>query len=498
MVVARVGQAAPEFSIEYVAAAETVPQAVSLSDYRGSWVALIFYPRDFTFVCPTELTAFSGRVVDFRRRNCELLGISADSIELHREWLAAAPENGGLGRLQFPLGSDLGGAAARRFGVWDAERGVSLLGLFLIDPEGILQYAVVHSLNVGRSPDEVLRVLEALQTGGLCPASWTSADGTIDPDRALRPGMIVGHYRIRRKLGEGTFGTVFAAQDLRLERTVALKILKQSVADSREALLIESRAAAALNDPHVCTIYAVEEEDGLPLIAMEFVDGRPLSQLIAEKIAPDAALKLAAQIAAGVAAAHDKGLVHGDLKPANVLVTAAGQAKVLDFGLARSQKQAVSLVPDRERSRPSVSSREVAVAIGDTDATMPLPPRGSSDDEGIRGSLAYMSPEQLMGQPATSASDVFALGLVWFEMLSGERALAERSPAELIARLQRPTLGEELAARVDSRYRRLIRSILASDPSRRPALQQVVRELAELTASGMSSASRESSAPPRL
>jgi eukaryotic-like serine/threonine-protein kinase len=152
----------------------------------------------------------------------------------------------------------------------------------MIDPDGVLQYAVIHNLNVGRNPEEVLRVLDALQTGSLCPASWTSADGTIDPELALQPGRILGHYRIRHRLGVGTFGTVFAAWDLRLERMVALKVLKRKVYESRDAVLAEARAAARVNHPHLCTVYSVEEQDGLPLIVMEYLQGRTLAQVISE------------------------------------------------------------------------------------------------------------------------------------------------------------------------------------------------------------------------
>ena len=278
MLVARVGEAAPEFALTCVSATDRDSRFVRLSDYSGHWLMLIFYPRDFTFVCPTELTAFSARHADFGERDCRLLGISADSIELHREWLTTPPEDGGLGPIQFPLVSDPAGTAARAYGIWVNEKEVSTRGLFIIDPAGILQYAVVHNLNVGRNPDEVLRVLNALQTGKLCPASWTSADGTIDPERALQQGTILGHYRIRAKLGDGTFGVVFAAWDLRLERMVALKVLKRSIFESREAVLTESRTVAKLNHPHICAVYTVEEEDGLSVIAMEYVDGQPLSQ----------------------------------------------------------------------------------------------------------------------------------------------------------------------------------------------------------------------------
>jgi eukaryotic-like serine/threonine-protein kinase len=334
MRMARVGEAAPEFALACADARDDARCSIRRSESAGRWLALVFYPRDFSFVCPTELTSFSARWMDFAQRNCDLLGISVDSVELHREWLQTPPSEGGLGPLQFPLASDPDGSTARDYGVWVEEKQVSTRGLFLIDPDGILQYAVVHNLNVGRTPDEVLRVLDALQTGGLCPASWTSADGTIDPELALLPGRILGHYRIRQKLGSGTFGTVFAAWDLRLERMVALKVLKRNVFESRDAVLAEARTAAKVNVPNVCTIYAVEEEDGLPLIAMEYLEGRTLSHVMAESLTRDAARTIAVQIASGLVAAHAQQVVHGDLKPANVIVSADGTAKILDFGLA--------------------------------------------------------------------------------------------------------------------------------------------------------------------
>ena len=480
MLVVKVGEVAPEFALTCVSATDTDPRLVKLSDYSGRWLMLIFYPHDFTFVCPTELTAFSARHVDFRKRDCELLGVSVDSIELHREWLTTAPADGGLGPLQFPLVSDPEGIAARAYGVWIDQKEVSTRGLFIIDPDGILQYAVMHNLNVGRNPDEVLRVLDALRTGGLCPASWTSADGTIDPEHALQQGTILGHYRIRTKLGGGTFGAVFAAWDLRLERMVALKVLKGSMFESREAVLTESRAAAKLNHLHVCTVYAVEEEDGLPMIVMEYVDGQPLSQMITEGLQPDTALRLATQIASGLVAAHAQGVVHGDLKPANVIVTREGTAKILDFGLARSQQ--ASILADGSVSEPQVSAAasDIAQTVDGVDATIDYSSASSGQPAGIRGSLAYMSPEQALGLPATPASDVFSFGLTLVEMLTGSRAHGEQSPVRLLVRLQTEDLASEYVNQVDERYRDLLSAMFAYDPVQRPPITEVARRLAAI------------------
>ena len=491
---AKVGEPAPDFALTCVGGQDEAPRGVRLSDYSGRWLMLIFYPRDFSFVCPTELTSFSARLADFQQRGCELLGVSVDSIELHREWLTTPADEGGLGPLQFPLASDPDGSAARAYGVWVEEKEVSTRGLFVIDPDGVLQYSVVHNLSVGRSPDEVLRVLDALRTGGLCPASWTSADGTIDPEGALQPGRILGHYRIRSKLGGGTFGSVFAARDLRLERLVALKVLRRKVLESREAALGEARAAARLNHPNVCTIYAVEEEDGLPVIAMEYLDGKPLSQVIAEGPGRDRAMDLAAQIASGLAAAHAQGVVHGDLKPENVIVTDQGVAKILDFGLARSQ---TTLRPPSDESRAEPSRERTAVADAAADGSRlgagehTIAPDATIEHAGstarvagaaaqpamIRGTPAYMAPEQGLGLPPTPASDVFSLGLLLFEMLTGRRARPGQPSLKLLLELSTADLAPQLAPQVDDAYRDLLSAMVARDAARRPAMTEVLGRL---------------------
>jgi alkyl hydroperoxide reductase subunit AhpC len=471
----RVGAASPPLALQAVDASGEPPRRVRLSDYRGRWLAVIFYPRDFSFVCPTELTAFSARMSDFRDRGCELLGVSVDSLALHREWLTTSPAAGGLGPLQFPLASDPKGEAARAYGVWDAEKRVSQRGLFIIDPEGVLQYTVVHNLSVGRSADEVLRVLGALQTGGLCPASWTSADGVIDPEAALRPGRVVGHYRVRAKLGSGTFGTVLGAWDLHLERPVALKVLRRSIVESREALLNEARAAARVNHPHVCTIYAVEEADGLPLIVMEQLEGRALSQMIPESLDASLALPLAAQVASGLAAAHLHQVVHGDFKPANVIVSAAGIAKILDFGLSRAHRRRAAC---EEKSR---RAQERAVLSGidlSAAATLDVSLEVEDQRESIRGTPAYMSPEQAAGEPATPASDAFSFGLTLYEMLTGRPAHEKMSVLLLLERVRAADLAAELAPRAPAPHRKLLTALLARNPALRPTMSDVAAELA--------------------
>ncbi len=152
--------------------AKDLGKEIALSDYRGKWLVFFFYPLDFTFVCPTEITALSDRASEFQEFDCEILGCSTDSVFSHWAWLNTPREKNGIAGTQFPLVSDFTKSVARAYGVLDEKSGVAQRGLFIIDPDGVLKYAVVTDDNVGRSVEETLRVLQALQTGGLCPAEW--------------------------------------------------------------------------------------------------------------------------------------------------------------------------------------------------------------------------------------------------------------------------------------------------------------------------------------
>jgi peroxiredoxin 2/4 len=179
MAEAKVGQAAPDFDMPSTKNLEKLDQNVSLSDYEGKWLVLIFYPLDFTFVCPTELTTFSDRYDDFLAIGADVIGISTDSVHSHRAWLKTPRDKSGVEGLRYPLASDITKNVARDYGVLIEDKGVALRGLFVIDPEGTLRYAVIHDLNVGRSADETLRVIQALQTGGLCAAEWRPGQETL-------------------------------------------------------------------------------------------------------------------------------------------------------------------------------------------------------------------------------------------------------------------------------------------------------------------------------
>jgi peroxiredoxin (alkyl hydroperoxide reductase subunit C) len=176
---AQVGQPAPDFDMASTKNIEKLNENIKLSDYSGKWLVLLFYPLDFTFVCPTELTTFSDRYDDFEAIGADVLGVSTDSVFSHRAWLQTSREKGGVEGLRYPLAADSTKSVSRDYGVLIEDKGVALRGLFVIDPEGILRYKVVHDLNVGRSAEETLRVIQALQTGGLCQAEWRPGQETL-------------------------------------------------------------------------------------------------------------------------------------------------------------------------------------------------------------------------------------------------------------------------------------------------------------------------------
>lgn len=167
-----VSKAAPDFEMEGVIDGDF--KSFKLQDYRGKWVVLFFYPLDFTFVCPTEIREFSRRLAEFEPLHATVLSVSVDSKFTHLAW-----QNADLGTIAYPMLSDLNKRVSRDYGVLLKDQGIALRGLFLIDPEGIVQYEVVHGLDVGRSVDETLRVLQALQTGSLCPVDWHPGDADL-------------------------------------------------------------------------------------------------------------------------------------------------------------------------------------------------------------------------------------------------------------------------------------------------------------------------------
>jgi peroxiredoxin 2/4 len=173
--IAKVGQPAPDFNMPSTRNMETLGDNVKLSDYKGKWLIMMFYPLDFTSVCSSELVHFSNRLDELSSIGAEVLAVSTDSVYSHRAWTKAPKDQNGIGDIRYPIASDRGGKLSWQYNILLEDPNIALRGLFIIDPEGVLQYSVVHAINIGRSVDETLRVLQALQSGGFCMADWRPA-----------------------------------------------------------------------------------------------------------------------------------------------------------------------------------------------------------------------------------------------------------------------------------------------------------------------------------
>jgi dienelactone hydrolase len=277
-------------------------------------------------------------------------------------------------------------------------------------------------------------------------------------------GTTLSHYRIERRIGEGGMGVVYQATDTRLRRPVAVKVIAPGAAgdsDRRARFLGEARAASALNHPNIVTIHDVDHAEGIDFLVMELVAGRGLDQLIEPAGLPVArVLALAVQIADALATAHAAGIVHRDIKPANIVIADSGQAKILDFGLAK-----VLARPD---------------PVADTMTAAPRTELGV-----VVGTWAYLSPEQALGQPIRDRSDIFSFGTMLYEMLAGRRPFGEGTLAGLLSGTPPPlgSLRKEIPPALDA----IIAECLDKTPARRPGARDLADRLSALQGHATSS-----------
>ncbi len=310
----------------------------------------------------------------------------------------------------------------------------------------------------------------------------------------------VAHYRIERELGRGAMGVVYLARDSRLQRPVAIKALPVELGQDqvrRDRFEREARTLAAINHPNIAAIYGLEEDDGHLYLILEYVEGPTLRERlrgsggVSSSLPLDTALEICRQIAAGLDAAHQQGIIHRDLKPDNVKIRPDGVAKVLDFGIARGGP-----------FDPAAAKRGTGIINHDTPTVVGAPAETSSTIRGtILGTPGYMSPEQARGEPVSRATDIWSLGCVLFECLTGKIAF----PGDTLADALAATLTSEpdwslLPPNTPDRILVLIRKCLEKDHSRRgsdlsEARQEIERACFELSNPGTVMLS--AAAPPR-
>ena len=289
--------------------------------------------------------------------------------------------------------------------------------------------------------------------------AWQSVAAALAEPPVPIVGRVIGSFEVMSHLGSGGMGEVYRARDRRLGRDVALKFLTPALApdaEARDRLRREALAASALNHPHICTLHDIVDDDGRPVLVMEIVEGEPLSAVIPNEGLPiETVVRYGEQLADALAHAHAHGIIHRDLKPANIVVTPDGRAKVLDFGIAR-QMRAADLA--------AVSQDHTAL----------------TDAGPIAGTLRYLAPEVLAGQPADVRSDIWALGVVLFEMATGRRPFEGSTGLALTGAILHESMAP-LPARVPGTLRSILRKCLAKEPSQRYQSAAEVRAVLEMT-----------------
>jgi hypothetical protein len=300
----------------------------------------------------------------------------------------------------------------------------------------VLSLSATPTVTISPSPPRQTPVEQSPPKKSSPKASHLSSSDSLDEVRFVPGTTLVGRYRIVALLGRGGMGEVYRADDLRLGQAVALKFLPEGLSRDDAALARfhrEVRLARQVSHPNVCRVFDIGEADGRTFLTMEYVDGEDLASLLRRigRLPSDKALEIARQLCAGLAAAHEHGVVHRDLKPANAMLDGRGRVRITDFGLAGF----------------------------------------AGEDGGRAGTPAYMAPEQLAGDEVTQKSDIYSLGLVLYEIFTGKRAFEGTTLAELVRRREQsaPTHPSHIVKDIDPLVERVILRCLEKDPAKRPA-----------------------------
>ena len=288
--------------------------------------------------------------------------------------------------------------------------------------------------------------------------AWQSVAAALAEPPVHIVGRVIGAFEVLSHLGSGGMGEVYRARDRRLGRDVALKFLTSELApdaEARERLRREALAASALNHPHICTLHDIVDDEGRPVLVMEIVEGEPLSAMIRKGGLPiETVVRYGEQLADALAHAHAHGIIHRDLKPSNIVVTAAGRAKVLDFGIARQMHPA-----DLDAATKNGSALTDAGAVA--------------------GTLRYLAPEVLAGQPADARSDIWALGVVLYEMATGMRPFEGSTGVALTGAILHEPMAP-LPVRIPGTLRTVLQKCLAKEPSQRYQSAAEIRAVLEM------------------
>src|SRR6266436_1458692 len=275
----------------------------------------------------------------------------------------------------------------------------------------------------------------------------------------------IAHYRIIKKLGAGGMGEVYLALDPKLDRKVAIKVLRpDSLAEEnlKKRLLKEAQAVAKLDHPNICHVYDVNEADSVTFIVMQYIEGETVAErMVREPLELSTALAIAEQTAEGLAEAHRHGILHRDIKPHNLMITPRGQLKILDFGLAKEIRSSDPVDYDAPTAT-LLSSPGMAV-----------------------GTMPYMSPEQVQGEPLDACSDIFSLGVTFYEMLAGKHPFKEKSAAVTMSRiiLGDPIPTEQFQAQVSPELQALLSKMLSKDKAaRHQSAQDLLTDLRQVSA----------------